>query len=336
MKLNDFLEKSPKPRSTKQKVITVANEKKENELVVKIQALQKELDRLVTVDAERADFNQRMQAAEILLKETLEREVELKNQTALLQTEVAEHENVVLQKQSVDSDLRDAQGQLGIIEAVLEKAQSNNQELNTQNASLLSEVDLLRGEETNVRDRLEESLQQTSASINSLKEVTDRLDYKHKMFMEIEVKYKEEQRKTSDLRQRSGYGERIAVSLQEERDSLEQTRLMLKALAEEVEADNQEKRGAVKVTQTELKKLRGTVATMTKNMDGLIQENRRLNDLTSILKVELARPKYMSMAAIERSEGFKLPSGGYRKHFLGNSKPTLLKFKKEGVNHDNA
>ena len=45
MKLNDFLEKSPKPRSTKQKVITVANEKKENELVVKIQALQKELDK---------------------------------------------------------------------------------------------------------------------------------------------------------------------------------------------------------------------------------------------------------------------------------------------------
>ena len=197
-------------------------------------------------------------------------------------------------------------------------------------------METLSEEKLNLTERFEESLQQTSASINSLQEVTDKLDYKHKMFLEIEVKYKEEKRKSSELRQQAGYWERIAATMQEERDSLEQTRYMLRELADKVEADNQEKKGAVKVTQSELRKLKDTVATMTKHMDGLIQENKTLSDMNALLKAELARPKYMSMAAIERSEGFKLPTGGYRKHFLGNSKPTLLKFKKEVVNNDNA
>ena len=45
------------------KVITVANEKKEAELVAQINILQHEVDRLHVVDSERNDFNQRMQAA---------------------------------------------------------------------------------------------------------------------------------------------------------------------------------------------------------------------------------------------------------------------------------
>ena len=43
----------------------------------------------------------------------------------------------------------------------------------------------------------------------------------------------------------------------------------------------------------------------------------------------------MSVAAIERSEGFKMPMGGTRTHFLGQGKPTLLKFKTGGSTNDN-
>ena len=46
------------------------------------------------------------------------------------------------------------------------------------------------------------------------------------------------------------------------------------------------------------------------------------------------KPRYMSMGAIERAEGFKLPSGSYfkGKNFLGNGTPTLLAFKKGAQN----
>ena len=335
MKLNDFLDKSPHIRSTSQKVITVANEKRENELTAEIQTLQKEVDRLHTVDVERSNFNQRMQAAEIQLHETLEREVEIKAENARFRQEIDEREQVWKENQVLKGEIKDLTGSLGVQEAVLEQSEKNSLELNKTATDLTQQVKTLQDNEASLQVQLEKSLQQTSASINSFGEMKDKLDYVHKMFLEIEVKYKEGQRNNNDMKQKSHYWERVARTLQEEKEELEQTRHILNEWASNVDSENQEKRGAVKVTQAELKKLRGTVATMTKNIDGLIEENKALSQMNSVLKAELARPKYMSMASIERSEGFKLPTGGYRKHFLGNSKPTLLKFKKEVVTHDN-
>ena len=335
MKLNDFLDKRPVTRSSAKKVITVANEKKEAELAAQINVLQHEVDRLHVVDSERNDFNQRMQAAEIQLKEVLEREVELKTENGLLKDEVQQGDSLRETNQTLIGELRDVKGQLGIQEAVLEQSERNSLELNKLATGLTQQVKTLEENEASLQIQLEKSLQQTSASINSFGEMKDKLDYLHKMFLEIEVKYKEAQRKISDGTRQAQYWERVAKTLQEEKDDLETTRHMLKSWASEVDAENQEKRGAVKVTQAELKKLKGTVTTMTENIDGLIQENRALSEMNSALKAELARPKYLSMSSIERSEGFKLPTGGYRKHFLGNSKPTLLQFKKEVIRNDN-
>ena len=334
MKLNDFLNKSPHTRSTSQKIITVANEKKENELIETIQTLRKEIDRLHIVDSERSEFNQRMQAAEIQLQETLEREVTLKADTVRLTQELEEVLSVRDENQLMKDDLRDLKGQIGIQEAILEQSKNNNLSLNNTANYLTEQVKSLQEEQATLTRRLEEARQSASASLNSLQEVIVQRDDANKMFQSIEVKYKEGQRKNSEVSHRAMYWERLAKTLQEEKDELEKTRYMLKTWASNVEADNIEKKGAVKVTQTELKKLRGTVRNMTTNIDGLIQENKELSSFNSALKNELSRPKYMSMAAIERSEGFKLPTGGYRKHFLGNSKPTLLKFKREDK-HDN-
>ena len=154
MKLNDFLDKSPRPRSTPQKIITVANEKKENELIEEIQTLQKEVERLHSVDFERSDFNQRMQAAEIQLHETLEREAELKNTKALLETEIDQYQELIIQKQRLEAELRDTKGQLGITEATLETATTTSQELNRDVIRLSQELDRLQVEDSNLKNRL--------------------------------------------------------------------------------------------------------------------------------------------------------------------------------------
>ena len=334
MKLNDFLDKSPKPRLTPQKVITITNEKKENELVETIQTLRKELGRLHTVESERSEFNQRMQAAEIQLQETLEREIVLKADNVLSKQQITEGDYLREETQTQKEEIRDLTGQLGVQAAILEQSQKNNLTLNMTAEALTTQVKELQTEETTTKRQLEEFRQQVLASLNSLQEVVVQRDDANKMFQSIEVKYIEGQRKNSEITQQAMYWKRLANTLQEEKDELESTRHMLKTWASNVEADNVEKKGAVKVTQTELKKLRRTVGTMTMNIDGLIQENKDLSSFNSVLKDELARPKYLSMSAIERSEGFKLPTGGYRTHFLGNSKPTLLKFKREDT-HDN-
>ena len=61
------------------------------------------------------------------------------------------------------------------------------------------------------------------------------------------------------------------------------------------------------------------------------------NDYNRILRKDLDKPRYLSMGSIAAREGFKMPQGkeNIRTHNLGNSAPKLLKFKAEGVNHDN-
>jgi len=334
MKLNDFFNKSPTARSSGKKIITVANERLEHELMGKVDVLTTELTRMHDVDKENLTLTAKVQDVKGHLEAVIQSEQELQNTNGRLQLAANEGDVFRSDNQNLKTDLKDMTNQLGIIGATLEQAKTNNLKLNVTAETLTNQLKDLQVEDDNVKVKLEHSLQQTATSLIRLNQMYEKLEDTDKMFQATEVKYKEGQRKNSELTTNVTYLTSVANTLQEERDELEHTRKMLKELAANVEADNVETKGAVRITQSELKKLRGTVGTMTTNMNSLIQENQRLSGFNSALKEELSRPKYMSMSAIQHSEGFKLPTGGYRKHFLGNSKPTLLKFKRED-NNDN-
>ena len=77
-----------------------------------------------------------------------------------------------------------------------------------------------------------------------------------------------------------------------------------------------------------LESLRSTVAEMGTVIDGLMTDNTYLRRVNSDFRKELLKPKYLSMGAIAKREGFKMPQGmeNIRTRNLGNSAPTLLKF----------
>jgi len=83
--------------------------------------------------------------------------------------------------------------------------------------------------------------------------------------------------------------------------------------------------------------LEDTIKDMSKLLDDLMEELKYLRDMNKEYRKELAKPRYISMGTIAKREGFKMPQGkeNIRTHTLGNSAPTLLKFKAEGENHDN-
>ena len=323
MKLSEFLPENNKVRSSGKKIITVSNEKLEHELTEKVDALMMELTRMHDVDKENNTLISKVREVEGRLEAVMQSEQELIQAKGILQISVTEGDTIRSNNQRLQNELKELTNQLGVKEAILDQSQKNNLELNLMAETLTTQLKDLEVKDDEVKSKLEESLQQTTTSVKHLTQIHEKLNDTYEMFQSTELKSREVIYWTS-----------VANTLQEERDELEQTRQMLKELATNVEADNVETKGAVRVTQGELKKLRGTVGTMTANMDNLIQENQRLSEFNSALKAELSRPKYMSMTAIQHSEGFKLPTGGYRKHFLGNSKPTLLKFKRED-NHDN-
>ena len=335
MKLNSFFSKASKSNLRGPKIITVTNETKEKELLDQLSTFQASVERLGVVEKENLGLTAQLADVKGQLKAHIQKGQELTNTNDLLQVSVNEGDTFRSENQWLHNENTTLTRQLGVKESIIEQAQKTNLELNLTAEKTINQFKESQVENDSLKDKLEASLKQTATSLAHLRQMQMSFENNHKIFKEIEVKYKETQRKNSDLTKEVSYWTSVAKTLQEERDELEQTRYILKELATNVQADNTEKSGAVRVTQAELKKLRGAMGTMTKNLDSVIQENTRLSGFNSALKAELARPKYMSMSAIQHSEGFKLPSGGYRKHFLGNSKPTLLKFKVKEDGNDN-
>ena len=112
--------------------------------------------------------------------------------------------------------------------------------------------------------------------------------------------------------------------------------LMVQSWAESIESDYQNSTEVGRVNKAEIQKMRKAISTMSEQIVELIDENSYLSQQNSEFRDELARPKYMSVSAIERSTGFKMPRGGHPKgkNWLGNGTPTLISFKREAENGD--
>ena len=69
---------------------------------------------------------------------------------------------------------------------------------------------------------------------------------------------------------------------------------------------------------------------MNKQTEELQQDVKDLINLNAYYKTELSKPQHVSIGAIARPEGFKIPLASsainYRKNNLGTGKPTFLKF----------
>ena len=87
----------------------------------------------------------------------------------------------------------------------------------------------------------------------------------------------------------------------------------------------------------EVTALKGTIKDMSVMLEDLMKEMTYLRTVNKEYRKELSKPRFMSMGAIARKEGFIMPNGkeNLRKHYLGNSAPTLLKFKpaREEMSH---
>ena len=75
--------------------------------------------------------------------------------------------------------------------------------------------------------------------------------------------------------------------------------------------------------------MQNIIKSMENNIDGLTGDLKFTNDLLKELRIRASKPSYMSESMIARTEGFKLPFSNEAepRKFLGNSKPTLFKFK---------
>tara|TARA_R110002020_G_scaffold94101_2_gene226740 strand:+ start:976 stop:1989 length:1014 start_codon:yes stop_codon:yes gene_type:complete len=336
MKLNNFFSKSNKPKVNKSKVISFVNETQEKAWRDEVTRLKAELDRLATVDEERSLFNQRMQAAEAQLNETLEREITLTASKMLLEDEVKQGDSLRANNQDLKQELKDLKGQLDLKENSLSQAAQNSLELNKHITDLEQKAIESVQSETNLKKGLEDSIQNSAANKHELQETKTKFSELGVELNTITENYRDLKTDYEKLNIVAEYWKKVSETTQVENDELGQTSAMLKELRRDVKIERTQQTGVNNVRQDEIKTLRGKLHTMTNALEQLTYKNSYFLKVISALRKEAAKPRYSSMGSIAQKEGFRMPFGNenVRKQFLGTSAPTLLKFKAKEDGHD--
>ena len=133
--------------------------------------------------------------------------------------------------------------------------------------------------------------------------------------------------KNSILEQRIEYVHNQADEIKDENSTI-------KNIKQEDENRIQQKQDEVKVLLIAKDKLEHSIKTTTARLLDIQEENMDLHFLKTEYEEFLRRPRYVSQESIARMEGFKIPlaMSAIKRNSLGNSKATMLRFKKEKAN----
>ena len=336
MKLNDFLDKPRKRVPTQSRTITFVNETKETELKAQIAELELEVSRLQNMEDEYTKMLARVEVLTEHIKGTQSKEDSLTEKITFLEADVQRGEQMKLERDELEESIKSLKAQHSTQSNTLDVAQKANIKLSIDYQKLQGQVEGLQNENASLLELSQTATQSSIDNQNELDDIKKQLTEISKVFSTTQVKYKEETKKTNELSRDLSHWQRVANTLQEEKEELEKTRQALRSWAEAVDSDYQNSTEIGRVNKSEIQKMRKVISTMNEQIAQLMDENAYLVEKNTFLLDELAAPKHASVGAIERLEGFKLPSNmSFKgKHFLGNGVPTLLKLNKGAQNDE--
>ena len=331
MKLNDFLAKSTKAHPKQTRTISFVNETKEAELKTEIDILETEVQRLHDMEDLYTKMLSRVEVLSDQVKESQGTENKLNEQITFLEADVQRGEQIKQERDELEDAIKGLKAQHSAQFNTLDEAQKANLKLSTEYQKVQGQVEGLKNENVSLLELSQTATQNSTDNQNELQDIKNQFVEISKVFSSTEVKYKQVARNNSELSRDLSHWQRVANTLQEEKDDLEKTRIALRSWAEAVESDYQNSTEIGRVNKSEIQKMRKALSTMNEQIAELIDENKYLSQENSSFRDELARPKYMSASSIERAEGFKMPRGGHvkGKNWLGNGTPTLISFKRE-------
>ena len=118
-------------------------------------------------------------------------------------------------------------------------------------------------------------------------------------------------------------------TLEEENANLTGIKNNLTTWLEQIQGEASTLTGKSSLQDKELEQAKQTIVGMGKTVDDLLDTNSYLRECNNAYLVEISKPRYASISAISRQEGFKFPSQFIApKNSLGTGKPTLLKVRK--------
>ena len=330
MKLNNFLD--DKPRVKTQRVsFNLENEAKDLSYQKEIQDLQEKLDHYEALD----DSFEALKRSNSVLKES-------HTDSNLLLSKAEEQVNIL------NLDLAQAQEKLNMIPEFEETVRGlkgtlsdksneldNMQKVAHQQSSDLSafrkQIESLQSENTQLMTQTQESVSHSISAENELaaiKDTFETLEANVRTFGQENIRFKKE---VSELRDTAGFWENEANEASIRINQLEELESRLRTWIGESEISisksDLKSEGASKANEG----LTKTVSEMGNTIQELMQELSYVNSVNAEFRKELSTPRYTSMGAIAAKEGFVIPIAkeNLRTKFLGNSSPTLLKFREK-------
>ena len=314
MKLSEYYDKPSNDaanRPQKTQILAYNNEAKEAQMEAKMAVLEAKIAHFEAIEEEKAVVLGQFQAKKEE-NEGLVRTLEQNNaQIANFEAQMLEKQRLVDEVdalQRTNTNLANLQGDAySRLEDVRNELASSNREvveLRTNNAGLEIGKQSLYNETLN-KDIL---LQELSTALGDLKEQHEGLasfsDELGRRYAEIS-----EERDTVDKNNLKLNGDLLVLRKQHEQ------------LTERLTSEK------IQTEQAVEQRIRGQ---MNKQTEELQQDVKELVNLNKHYKNELSKPQHLSVGAIARQEGFKIPLAStainYRKNNLGTGKPTLLKF----------
>jgi chromosome segregation ATPase len=221
------------------------------------------------------------------------------------------------------------------LSSIIETAQKNSMQQGADLEAVTRQKESLLEEKVQTDDELEQRRKDVSSFQAKADEFKEKFEGIQTVMDTFKVEYKETQRSRNALWDQATYWEGKATEFYERVQAIEEMDVKLRQWIADLQTDSTESQSASKNAKQKIAKLMALISDMGKTIGDLTSDKDYLSQMNSALKKELSKPKFMSMGAIAKREGFKMPTSkeNLRTKFLGNSAPTLLKFKGKEENN---
>ena len=333
MKLSDFADKSKVKKVSNQFIIQ--NDAADDKYKAQIDALNKELGYYSHLEAERDEALKKSVVIEEKNVECEKRAAALDEQLQSVRETIDFQQTIIDKLPALEEELNNYKGQLG--------SKNNDLEVMTKTAfDQSSNLSLLGKQIVGLQDenkQFNQELTQARADKISAEEEAKVVLIKNielqTFAMETGIINKKLEKNYSQIRDELNFWEKEASESTIQLEQAVQVESKLRKWVTDLEQSGSEETMLKGELNVEVDSLQNTMKDMSQVIEDLIKETSYLQEMNKAYRKELSKPKFLSMGAIAKREGFKMPTGkeNIRTQNLGTATPTLLKFRIEEEVH---
>ena len=335
MKLSNFYNKDGNKKPNVKPQITLSNGRLEEDLASERQKNKHLEEQNSTFNDNQDNLKQQIAILEENRKSLINELDENKGALKIRDAECAEIDKIRNIVPSLQSNIKQLTADKDSLNATIENANQNNIQQNGDLTALKQLHDNVTEENDQFRTEIEQNRKDVSSFKVRAEQFKEKFNGIQQVLNTLTSEYKETQRSRNNLWEQATYWEAKSNELGKRVESIETIEAKLRQWIEDLQEDSTESQDVSKYMKQKINKLTILVSDMGKTINDLTSDKDYLSQVNAALKKELLKPRFMSMGAIAKKEGFLMPTGkeNIRTKYLGNAAPTLLKFKTKEENN---